>query len=168
MVDNSVPLWKQPERPLEERIDDLISRLSLEEKVSQMLYYSSAIGRLGIREYNWWNECLHGVARAGIATVFPQAIGMAASFNQDLLHRVAQVIADEARAKYNMFVEHEDRGSSRDLPSGRLTSIFSGIPLGQGPGNLRRRPLSHWAAGSGLYQWTAGGSSQVSEGSCLC
>ena len=137
MVDNSVPLWKQPERPLEERIDDLISRLSLEEKVSQMLYYSSAIGRLGIREYNWWNECLHGVARAGIATVFPQAIGMAASFNQDLLFRVAQVIADEARAKYNMFVEHEDRG------------IFKGLTFWTPNINIFRDP--RWGRGQETY-----------------
>ena len=67
-----MPLWKQPERPLEERIDDLVSRLSLEEKVSQMLYYAPAIGHLGIREYNWWNECLHGVARAGSPLYFPR------------------------------------------------------------------------------------------------
>ena len=136
-MDSSVPLWKQPERPLEERIDDLVSRLSLEEKVSQMLYYSSAIGRLGIREYNWWNECLHGVARAGIATVFPQAIGMAASFNQDLLHRVAQVIADEARAKYNMFVEHEDRG------------IFKGLTFWTPNINIFRDP--RWGRGQETY-----------------
>jgi beta-glucosidase len=137
MVDRDVPLWKQPERPLEERIDDLVSRLSLEEKVSQMLYYASAIGHLGIREYNWWNECLHGVARAGIATVFPQAIGMAASFNQDLLHRVAQVTAEEARAKYNLFVKYEDR------------SIYKGLSFWTPNINIFRDP--RWGRGQETY-----------------
>lgn len=72
-------LFRRTDLPLEERIADLISHLTLEEKVSQMVYDSAAIPRLGIEEYNWWNECLHGVARAGTATVVPQAIGMAAS-----------------------------------------------------------------------------------------
>ncbi|MEJ6950130.1 glycoside hydrolase family 3 C-terminal domain-containing protein [Natronospora cellulosivora (SeqCode)] len=111
----NLELYKNPDATLEERVDDLVSRMTLEEKTSQMLYYSSAIGRLGIHEYNWWNECLHGVARAGVATVFPQAIGMAASFNQDLLQDVASTIADEGRAKYNEFVKHEDRGIYKGL-----------------------------------------------------
>lgn len=84
------------------RIDELIGQMTLEEKVSQLLHVSPAIDRLGISAYNWWNECLHGVARAGIATVFPQAIGMAASFDPDLLRRVAEAISVEARAKYNL------------------------------------------------------------------
>jgi len=87
--------------PLEERIDDLLSRLTLEEKASLMLYSNPAINRLGIPEYNWWNESLHGVGRAGKATVFPQAIGLAASFDKDLLFQVATVISDEARAKHH-------------------------------------------------------------------
>ncbi|HHV93487.1 MAG TPA: glycoside hydrolase family 3 protein [Firmicutes bacterium] len=136
-MDNDLPIWKQPDRPLEERVEDLVSRLTLEEKVSQMVYYSSAISRLGIREYNWWNEALHGVARAGIATVFPQAIGMAASFNQDLLHRVAQVIAEEARAKYNVFVEHEDRG------------IYKGLTFWSPNINIFRDP--RWGRGQETY-----------------
>src|SRR5690554_6738829 len=93
----TLPVFKDPNRTIDERVNDLISRLSLEEKISQMLYFSSALSSVGIPEYNWWNECLHGVARAGVATVFPQAIGMAASFNQDLLYEVASAIADEAR-----------------------------------------------------------------------
>lgn len=83
--------------------------MTLKEKIQQMLYYSEAVERLDIKKYNWWNECLHGVARAGTVTVFPQAIGMAASFNKKLLHRVAETIADEARAKYNEFVKHDER-----------------------------------------------------------
>ena len=77
----------------------------MEEKVSQLNYDAPAIERLNIPAYNWWNECLHGVGRAGIATVFPQAIGMAASWNKQLLGEVGKVISDEARAKYNKFQE---------------------------------------------------------------
>jgi len=87
--------------PTATRVQDLISRLTLEEKVSQMLHAAPAIPRLEIPPYDWWCECLHGVARAGIATVFPQAIGLAATWNTDLLHRVASAISDEARAKYH-------------------------------------------------------------------
>ncbi len=92
--------FQYPAKPVDERIDDLINRLTLEEKSKLMLYNSPAIERLGIPAYNWWNECLHGVARAGKATVFPQAIGMAASFDDSLLKKVAVAISDEARAKH--------------------------------------------------------------------
>ena len=98
-----------PELPLERRIDDLISRLTLREKASLMLYSSPPIPRLGIPAYNWWNEALHGVARAGRATVFPQAIALAATFDDDLLFRIATAISDEARAKYNVAVEKGNR-----------------------------------------------------------
>lgn len=102
--------------PLEVRIDDLIGRLTLDEKISQMLHTSPAIDRLGIPAYNWWNECLHGVAMSGRATVFPQAIGMAASFNAPLLHRIASAIADEGRAKYHAaLAEHGKTGMGQGL-----------------------------------------------------
>ena len=94
----------------EERIAELISQMTLEEKVSQLSHASAAIPRLGIPEYNWWNECLHGVARAGIATVFPQAIAMAASFDDGLIRQVAEAISDEARAKHNEAVKRGNRG----------------------------------------------------------
>jgi beta-glucosidase len=86
----------------EARIKDLLGRLTIEEKISLLGYKSSSVPRLGIPAYNWWNEGLHGVARAGLATVFPQAIGMAATFNDSLLNEVANVISTEARAKYNL------------------------------------------------------------------
>jgi beta-glucosidase len=86
--------------PIEERVNDLVSRMTLEEKVSQMVHAAPAIPRLGIPEYNWWSEGLHGAAREGYATVFPQAIGLAATFDPDLLRREADVIATEFRAKY--------------------------------------------------------------------
>ena len=94
----------------EAKIKELISQMTLEEKVSQLNYKSEAIPRLGIPEYNWWNECLHGVARAGIATVFPQAIALAATFDEGLIKQIAEVISDEARAKHNEAVKHENRG----------------------------------------------------------
>jgi beta-glucosidase len=84
--------------------------MTLEEKVSQLSYTSAAIPRLGIPEYNWWNECLHGVARAGLATVFPQAIALAATFDEVFIHNVAQAISDEGRAKYNEAVKRGNRG----------------------------------------------------------
>jgi beta-glucosidase len=94
----------------EAKINEMISQMTLEEKVSQLSYTSPAIERLGIPEYNWWNECLHGVARAGIATVFPQAIALAATFDEDFVEEVAAAISDEARAKYNEGVKRGNRG----------------------------------------------------------
>lgn len=90
-------------KSFEERARELVSKMTLAEKMSQMKYNSDAIERLGIPAYNWWHEALHGVVRSGSATVFPQAIGMAASFNDSLLKEVAGAIADEARAKHNEY-----------------------------------------------------------------
>jgi beta-glucosidase len=101
--------------PLEQRVNDLVSRMTLEEKAGQMLYNAPAIPRLGIPEYNWWGEALHGVARAGKATVFPQAIGLAAMWDSDQMYRVATVISDEARAKYHDAVRHGRRGNYEGL-----------------------------------------------------
>ena len=88
---------------------ELVGKMTVEEKASQLKYDAPAIPRLGIPAYNWWNEVLHGVARAGTATVFPQAIGMAAMFDEDMQEEIASVIADEARAKYNGQSRHGDR-----------------------------------------------------------
>ena len=101
--------FNDPDMPLYQRIDDLISHMTLEEKTSQLLYNSPAIDRLGIPEYNWWNECLHGVGRAGRATVFPQAIGLAATFDEDLMYRIGDAISTEARAKYNEAIHKNNR-----------------------------------------------------------
>ena len=93
--------WRNETLPFEARARDLVSRLTLEEKVQQMKDVAPAIDRLGIPAYNWWNEALHGVARAELATVFPQAIGMAATWNDSLMFKLATVISDEGRAKYH-------------------------------------------------------------------
>ncbi len=97
-------VFKDLSKPLEVRVNDLIGRLTLEEKVHQMMHASPAIDRLDIPEYNWWNEALHGVGRGGVATVFPQAIGLGATFDEDLIYRVSSAISDEARAMYNAAV----------------------------------------------------------------
>ena len=102
--------FNNPSLPVDKRVHDLLDRLTTEEKVSLLLYNSPGVERLGIPAYNWWNEALHGVGRAGRATVFPQAIGMAATFNDALLQQVATVISNEARAKYNIAVKNNNRG----------------------------------------------------------
>ncbi|HVY75713.1 MAG TPA: glycoside hydrolase family 3 C-terminal domain-containing protein [Puia sp.] len=99
------PPYLNPSLPLDARVDDLVGRMTLQEKVSQLLNGSPAIPRLQIPEYNWWSEALHGVARSGMATVFPQAIGMAATFDDSLIFRVASAISDEARAMYRAAAE---------------------------------------------------------------
>lgn len=97
------------------RIDDLLGRMTLSEKISQLTNKSAAIPRLGIAEYDWWNEALHGVARAGLATVFPQAVAMAATWNAPLLREIGDAVSTEARAKYNDALRHGERGTYHGL-----------------------------------------------------
>ena len=126
-----------PDLPLQSRVDDLVSRLTLEEKVLQMQHTAPAVERLGIPQYNWWNECLHGVARNGIATVFPQAIGMAATWNPDLIFSEADVISTEARAKY---YEAISKGSRE---------IYQGLTFWSPNINIFRDP--RWGRGQETY-----------------
>ena len=111
----SLPHYKNPNLPIETRVDDLVSRLTLQEKVLQMQNAAPAIDRLGIPPYDWWNEALHGVARAGVATVFPQAIGLAATWDTSLMHDVADVISTEARAKHNEFLRNNQHARYEGL-----------------------------------------------------
>ena len=101
--------FKDESLPVEKRLDDLLGRLTLEQKISLLGYQNKAIPALNMPAYNWWNEALHGVARAGMATVFPQAIALAATFNDELMWNVADAISTEARAKYNVFVARDSR-----------------------------------------------------------
>ncbi|HXX63338.1 MAG TPA: glycoside hydrolase family 3 N-terminal domain-containing protein, partial [Bacteroidota bacterium] len=103
--------FQDPSSPVSERVSDLVSRMTLAEKVSQMQNHAPAIARLGIPAYDWWSEALHGVARSGYATVFPQAIGMAATWDPMLIGREADVISTEARAKHHESLRR-NRGES--------------------------------------------------------
>jgi beta-glucosidase len=107
--------YKDPSLPIERRAQDLVSRMTLEEKVSQMMNAAPAIERLEIPAYDWWNEALHGVARAGYATVFPQAIGLGATWDTDLMHQVADVISTEARAKYHEAIRNNQHARYEGL-----------------------------------------------------
>ncbi|MBN2509471.1 MAG: glycoside hydrolase family 3 C-terminal domain-containing protein [Spirochaetales bacterium] len=98
-------IYQDPTKPLQERVADLIGKMSLEEKAGELIYTAAGVKRLGIPGYNWWNEALHGVARNGKATIFPQSIGLAATFDTELVQQVADTIADEARAKFNYAVK---------------------------------------------------------------
>lgn len=104
-----------PDRPLAARIDDLVARLTLPEKVNQLLHENNAVERLGVPAYNWWNEACHGVGRNGRATIFPQVIGLAATWDRALVQRVAGVIADEARAKHHAALAAGRRGQYQGL-----------------------------------------------------
>lgn len=125
------------ELPVEERAKETTKQMTLEEKVSQLVYKSAAIERLGIPAYHWWNECLHGVARCGTATVFPQAIGLAAMFDADFLKRVAEAISDEIRGKYNAYQSIGDN------------SIYKGITEYAPNINIFRDP--RWGRGQETY-----------------
>ena len=133
---NTFP-FQNPELSQEERANDLISRLTLEEKIEQLMSDAPAIDRLGIPKYDWWNEALHGVARSGYATVFPQSITIAASWNTDLLYNVASVISDEARAKYHEYVR---RGQH---------DIYQGLTFWSPNINIFRDP--RWGRGHETY-----------------
>jgi beta-glucosidase len=110
----SAQAYLDPSQPIEVRVNDLISRMTLEEKASQLVNQARAIPRLQVPAYDWWSEALHGVARAGKATVFPEPIGLAATFDDPLIHEMAIVIGTEARAKHNQAV----RAGRRDIMEG--------------------------------------------------
>jgi beta-glucosidase len=122
---------------IEARVNDLVSTMTLDEKISQMMNASPAIPRLGVPEYNWWNECLHGVARAGLATVYPQAIGLGATWDEDLMFRVATSISDEARAKHHNFANKGKR------------LIYQGLTFWSPNINIFRDP--RWGRGQETY-----------------
>ena len=133
----AVPAYRNPSLPIEQRVSDLISRMTLDEKVRQMQHTAPSIPKLDIPSYDWWNEALHGVARSGYATVFPQAIGMAATWDADVVHQEARTIAIEARAKYNQ----AQRDSNR--------SIYFGLTFWSPNINIFRDP--RWGRGQETY-----------------
>jgi beta-glucosidase len=135
--EQSVLPYLNTELPIDERVNDLVGRMTLEEKISQMVNQAPAIERLGIPEYNWWSEGLHGVARAGLATVFPQAIGLGATWDRDLMFRVSTAIGDEARAKHHEFARKGKR------------FIYQGLTLWSPNINIFRDP--RWGRGQETY-----------------
>ena len=119
------------------KAEALVAKMTIEERAGQLKYDAPAIERLGIPTYNWWNEALHGVARAGTATVFPQAIGCAAMFDEEEMQKIADVIAEEGRAKYNAFSKEEDR------------DIYKGLTFWSPNINIFRDP--RWGRGHETY-----------------
>jgi beta-glucosidase len=130
--------YQDTSRPPEQRAADLVSRMTLEEKAAQLINDAPAIPRLGVREYNWWNEGLHGVAAAGYATVFPQAIGMAATWDEPLIHKTADMVSIEFRAKY---LESQHRFGGSDW--------FRGLTVWSPNINIFRDP--RWGRGQETY-----------------
>jgi beta-glucosidase len=131
------PPYKNESLPIEQRVDDLISRMTLDEKIGQMMNAAPAIERLGVPQYNWWSEGLHGVARAGLATVYPQAIGLGATWDEDMMFDVSTAIADEARAKHHDFAKHGKR------------FLYQGLTLWSPNINIFRDP--RWGRGQETY-----------------
>ncbi|HZL43790.1 MAG TPA: glycoside hydrolase family 3 C-terminal domain-containing protein, partial [Verrucomicrobiae bacterium] len=138
-VGNGPELWKNPSNAIPVRVADLVRRFSLAEKVQQMRNAAPAIPRLGVPAYNYWNECLHGVARSGVATVFPQAIGMAATWDVPLIRQTADVIATEARAKHNDYVSRHEGNCA----------IYYGLTFWTPNINIFRDP--RWGRGQETY-----------------
>ena len=133
----TLPDYKNEQLSFEKRAGDLVSHMTLEEKISQMQNDAPPVERLGIPRYNWWSEALHGVARAGVSTMFPQSIGVAATFDDNIVKKMADIISTEGRAKYNEFVRKEDRG------------IFKGLTFWSPTINIDRDP--RWGRGQETY-----------------
>lgn len=129
--------FNNPDLTIEQRVEDLVSRMTLDEKISQLMDSAPAIARLGIPEYNWWNESLHGVARAGYATVFPQSISIASSWDRQLVFEVANAISDEARAKHHEYLRRGQHG------------IYQGLTFWSPNINIFRDP--RWGRGHETY-----------------
>ena len=125
--------YLNPSLPIEERVNDLVSRMTLQEKASQLVNQARAIPRLRVPAYDWWSEALHGVARAGTATVFPEPMGLAATFDAPLIHDMAVVIGTEGRAKHNQAVRagHSDVMEGLDFWSPNI-NIFRDPRWGRG------------------------------------
>lgn len=129
--------YKNKDLSVQERAEDIVGKMSVQEQAEQLKYDAPAIERLGLPAYNWWNEGLHGVARSGTATMFPQAIGLAAMFDDDMMYDVGSAVGDEARAKYNEFSKHSDH------------DIYKGLTLWAPNVNIFRDP--RWGRGQETY-----------------
>ena len=147
------PAYLNPALPIDQRVDDLAARMTLDEKASQFSSTSAAIQRLQVPAYNWWSEALHGVASQGIATVFPQAIGLGATFNTPLIHQIAVTISTEARAKYH---EYERKGQA-----GGAAAALPGSGMGIRPGPAG---LTYWSPNVNIFRDPRWGRGQETYG----
>lgn len=134
---NELVYNKSKIKDYKDRARDLVSKMTIEEKCFQMLHKAPSIERLGVKSYNWWNEALHGVARAGVATIFPQAIGLAATFDEELMESIGDLVSTEGRAKFNIQQEFDD------------TDIYKGITFWAPNVNIFRDP--RWGRGHETY-----------------
>ena len=150
--------YLDPGRPLTRRVADLVARLTLPEKVNQLLHENLPIERLGIPGYNWWNEGCHGVGRNGRATVFPQVIGLGATWNRGLVEQIATVVSDEARAKHHAAVAAGRRGQYQGLTFWTPNvNIFRDPRWGRGQETFGEDPYLTGALGSAMVRGLQGG-----------
>ncbi len=150
-----------------EKAEKIVSQMTVEEKLSQLVYNAPAIDRLGIHEYNWWNEALHGVARAGTATVFPQAIALAAAFDPALVEEVAGAISTEGRAKYNKSVEFGDRDIYKGLTYWSPNiNIFRDPRWGRGHETYGEDPFLTAETGKAFIKGLQGDGEYLKAGAC--
>src|SRR5450759_1206812 len=148
------PGYLNPALPIDQRVNDLVSQMTIEEKATQFTSTSPAVPRLQIPAYNWWSEALHGVANQGIATVFPQAIGLGATFDEPLIHKMAAVIGTEARAKFHEYERRQMAGTS------------SGANLPGSGGGIRPGPagLDFWSPNINIFRDPRWGRGQETYG----
>ena len=151
------PLWRNPDKPIDQRVDNLMSQLTEKEKISLLYFLAPAIDRLGIPAYDHGNECLHGLVRPGKNTVFPQAIALGATFDPDLIKSISSSISDEARARWNAAKgQHLGRYSDVLTLWSPVVNMARDPRWGRTPGGLWGRSVAHQPDGRGFCPRLAG------------
>lgn len=162
------PVYLDTTRPDAERVQDLVERMTLDEKLSQICFATPAIPRLGIPAYNWWNEALHGVARAGAATVFPQSIALAATFDTDLVQKIGDITSTEGRAKYNAARKEDDRGLYKGLTFWAPNiNIFRDPRWGRGHETYGEDPYLTGSMGTAYIKGVQGDGKRLKAAACV-
>lgn len=162
------PVYLDTTRPDAERVQDLVERMTLDEKLSQICFATPAIPRLGIPAYNWWNEALHGVARAGAATVFPQSIALAATFDTDLVQKIGDITSTEGRAKYNAARKEDDRGLYKGLTFWAPNiNIFRDPRWGRGHETYGEDPYLTGSMGTAYIKGIQGDGKRLKTAACV-
>ena len=162
------PVYLDTTRPDAERVQGLVERMTLDEKLSQICFATPAIPRLGIPAYNWWNEALHGVARAGAATVFPQSIALAATFDTDLVQKIGDITSTESRAKYNAARKEDDRGLYKGLTFWAPNiNIFRDPRWGRGHETYGEDPYLTGSMGTAYIKGIQGDGKRLKAAACV-